>query len=287
MRTSAYNPSTGNFVDMEDMAHGRWYPTSTVLGDGRVMTFSGVDEFGNTDTHVEIYKVGAGWAVATSLPWTPPLYPRMHLLPSGKVFYSGSTTQSRTFDPVTGTWSTVIATTIYGGERTYGSSVLLPLTPANSYKLKVMIFGGGNPSTATTEIIDLSATIPVWTSGPPMAAPRIEMNATLLPNGKILTAGGSLQDEDYSTASLKADLNDSGTNTMGSAGSNAFLRLYHSVSLLLPDGTVWVAGGNPTRGYGRELANFRRMVAALRKPGASLILQPSIFRFRKPCVGPG
>jgi Domain of unknown function (DUF1929)/Legume lectin domain/PKD domain len=237
---------------MEDMAHGRWYPTDTILGDGRLMSFSGLDENGSTNTQVEIYKVGVGWAAPSTAPWTPPLYPRMHLLPSGKVFYSGPTTQSRLFDPGTITWSAVIATTNYGGDRNYGSSVLLPLTPgttpANSYIPKVIIFGGGNPSTATTEIIDLSAATPAWVNGPAMSQPRIEMNATLLPNGKILTVGGSLNDEDVNTASLPSDLYDSATNTMGSAGSNAFPRLYHSVSLLLPDGTVWVAGGNPVRG---------------------------------------
>jgi hypothetical protein len=247
-RTAIYNPATDKLIDMEDMVHGRWYPTDTLLGDGRLLTFSGLDEVSNTNTQVEIYTVGAGWAAPVSAPWTPPLYPRMHLLPSGKVFYSGSTTQSRTFNPANNTWSGVIATTNYGGSRTYGSSVLLPLTPANSYTPKVMIFGGGNPSTKTTEIIDLSAGTPAWVNGPDMSQPRIEMNATLLPNGKILTVGGSLNDEDTSTASLQADLYDSATNTMGSAGSNAFPRLYHSVSLLLPDATVWVAGGNPTRG---------------------------------------
>ena len=247
-RTAIYNPLTNKLIDMEDMAHGRWYPTDTLLGDGRLMTFSGLDENSNTNTQVEIYTVGAGWAAPVASPWTPPLYPRMHLLPSGKVFYSGSTTQSRMFDPANNTWSGVIATTNYGGTRTYGSSVLLPLTPANSYAPKVMIFGGGNPSTKTTEIIDLSAATPAWVSGPDMSQPRIEMNATMLPNGKILTVGGSLNDEDTNTASLQADLYDSATNTMGSGGSNAFPRLYHSVSLLLPDGTVWVAGGNPTRG---------------------------------------
>jgi hypothetical protein len=251
-RTTVYDPATGKFSDMEDMAHGRWYPSTTIMGDGRLMTFSGLDENSSTNTLVEIYKVGVGWSAPSTAPWTPPLYPRMHVLPNGKVFYSGSTTQSRTFDPSNNTWSGVVATTNYGGSRTYGSSVLFPLTPANNYKPKVIIFGGGNPSTATTEIIDLSVGSPVWTYGPNMSQPRIEMNATLLPNGKILTVGGSLNDEDTSTASLPADLYDTSTNTMGSAGSNAFARLYHSVSLLLPDGTVWVAGGNPTRGTYEE-----------------------------------
>jgi hypothetical protein len=35
---------------------------------------------------------------------------------------------------------------------------------------------------------------------------------------------------------------------MTSAGSEAYARLYHSVALLMPDATVWVAGGNPSRG---------------------------------------
>ncbi len=48
--------------------------------------------------------------------------------------------------------------------------------------------------------------------------------------------------------SLKADLYDPATNTFSSAGSNVYQRLYHSVALLLPDASVWITGGNPTRG---------------------------------------
>ena len=65
----------------------------------------------------------------------------------------GSSTRRRT-------WSAVVATTSYANSRGYGTSVLLPLTPANGYRPRVMIFGGGNPATATTEIIDLSAPPP-------------------------------------------------------------------------------------------------------------------------------
>jgi len=250
-RTSVYDPVTDKFIDMEDMAHGRWYPTATVLGDGRVMTFSGLNETGGTDSQVEIYKVGAGWGPPFAAAWTPPLYPRMHVLPNGKVFYSGSTTQSQIFDPSTNTWS-LSALTNSSTTRTYGSSVLFPLTPGNGYKPKVMIFGGGyNPALPgaerTTEIIDLSASSPQWGWGPNMSQQRIEMNATMLPSGQILTVGGSTLDEDINSASLQADLYDTATNIMNSAGSNAFPRLYHSVSLLLPDATVWVAGGNPAR----------------------------------------
>ena len=64
-----------------------------------------------------------------------------------------------------------MATTIYDASRGYGTSVLLPLTPANNYDPRVMILGGagvstsGNPSTDTTEIIDLGASTLEWRSG--------------------------------------------------------------------------------------------------------------------------
>jgi hypothetical protein len=248
LRSSVYDPATGLFTDVQNMAHGRWYPTVTNLADGTLMAFSGLTETGATNSTVEIYTIGSGWSTPYSAPFTPPLYPRLHLLPNGNVFYSGSTTSSRYFDPSTHTWSGVVATTNYSGTRTYGTSVLLPLTPANNYKPVVMIMGGGNPATNTTELIDLSAATPKWAYGPNMSQPRIEMNATILPNGKVIALGGSLNDEDTTTASLNADLYDPASNTFSSAGQNAYARLYHSNSLLLPDATVLFIGGNPARG---------------------------------------
>jgi len=247
-RTSAYNLVTGNFVQLQSMAHGRWYPTATTLSDGSVMVFSGLDENGNTNTTVEIYQVGVGWSQQYGAGWTPPLYPRMNLLPNGKVFYSGSTTSSAIFNPATHTWQTGVATTNYSGTRTYGTSVLLPLLPSNGYKPVVMIMGGGSPATNTTELIDLSQAQPAWVYGPNMSEPRIEMDAVILPNGKILALNGSTKDEDATTASFNADLYDPVANTFSPAGQGAFARLYHSGALLLPDATVMVIGGNPQRG---------------------------------------
>ena len=247
-RNAIYDPATDRFTDLQNMAHGRWYPTTTVLGDGRVMTFSGLDETGATNIAAEFYTPGSGWSSESFATWTPPLYPRMHLLPDGRVLSSGSGTGSRFFTPSSRTWSAVAVTTRYSGTRTYGTSVLLPLMASNGYGARVMILGGGNPATNTTELLDPSATPLRWEFGPAMSQPRIEMNATILPSGKVLAVGGSTNDEDAATASLKADLYDPTTNTFASAGANAFPRLYHSNSLLLPNATVALVGGNPARG---------------------------------------
>jgi Domain of unknown function (DUF1929)/Glyoxal oxidase N-terminus len=270
--TSIFDPSTESFVDVTPTAHGRWYPTVTELNDGSMMTTGGLnDTDGNYNNTSEIWdgtKWGAEIPGNPNIPNFPgfgfPLYPRMHLLPTGHVFYSAPSSATLDFSPTTQTW-TLVAWTIYpglndpNGERTYGSSVLLPLTPQNNYSPKVMIMGGDNPATNTTELIDLSPAgfqlsascptfAPCWVQGPNMAQARVEMEATILPNGKVLVDGGSAQDEDASTASLKAEIYDPATNSFSSAGSNAYPRLYHNVQLLLPDGTVAITGGNPAQG---------------------------------------
>ncbi len=247
-QVAIFDPATSTFSNAQNMAHGRWYPTVLTLGDGRVMTFSGLNETGGTNTAVEFYTVGSGWSTQYIANWTPDLYPRLHLLPNGKVFYSGAQTTSKLFDPSTTTWNTNVATTNYSGTRTYGTSVLLPLTHANNYDPKVIIMGGHSPATNTTELIDMGASTPGWQYGPNMSEARIEMNAVILPDGKVLALGGSVNDEDTSTLSLNADLYDPASNTFSSASANATQRLYHSVALLLPNATVWVAGGNPSRG---------------------------------------
>ena len=270
--SSIFDPSSETFTDITPTAHGRWYPTLTEMNDGRMMTTSGLnDSNGNDNNTTEIWD-GLQWSA--EIPGNPnisnfsgfqfPLYPRIHLLPSGHLFYSAPTSATLDFDPNTLTW-TLAAWTLYpgpnapNGERTYGSSVLLPLTPQNNYGAKIMIMGGDNPATNTTELIDLSLAgaqlspacpnyAPCWVQGPRMAQNRVEMEATILPNGKVLVDAGSAADEDATTASLQAEIYDPVSNSLSSATSNALPRLYHNVQLLLPDGTVLLAGGNPKQG---------------------------------------
>src|SRR5262249_44747585 len=122
--------------------------------------------------------------------------------------------------------------------------VLLPLLPP-SYVPRVMSLGGGNPATASTEIINLSAATPAWTPGPSMSTARVHMNAVLLPNGKVLAEGGSVNSESADIPGRTADVYDPATNTFSLAGAAAYSRLYHSVALLLPDATVVSMGSNP------------------------------------------
>jgi hypothetical protein len=269
---SIFDPSNESFIDISPTAHGRWYPNLTELNDGTMMTTSGLNDSNGTNNNTSEIWNGQQWSA--EIPGNPnitnfpgfqfPLYPRMHLLPTGHIFYSAPSSATLDFNPTSQAW-TLVAWTIYPGqndpygERIYGSSVLLPLTPQNNYSPKVMIMGGDNPATNTTELIDLSPAgaqisaacpnyAPCWVEGPAMSQSRVEMEATVLPNGKVLVDAGSAQDENATTASLQAEIYDPVSNSFSSAGSNAFPRLYHNIQLLLPDGTVLLAGGNPAQG---------------------------------------
>ena len=86
LKSSIFDPTTNTFTDVQNMAHGRWYPTLTTLGDGRVMTFSGPNEIRqHQHDGGDLYR-GSGWSAPTNSGFTPPLYPRMHLLAQRKGF---------------------------------------------------------------------------------------------------------------------------------------------------------------------------------------------------------
>jgi hypothetical protein len=230
------------------MSGGRWYPTGTMLGDGSVLVYAGLnDTDGTMNRTVQIWKKGA-WTAAGTAFFGVPLYPREHLLPNGKVFVSGWNRESQIYDPATGTFSKG-PTTQFDRDRIYGTSVLLPLTPANGFKPRVMILGGFPNATDTTELIDLSVPSPQWVFGPRMNKARIQLNATLLPNGKVLVSGGSAVDEDAASAAKEAQLYDPESNSFSPASTMQFPRLYHSNALLLPDARVAAVGGNPMRKF--------------------------------------
>ena len=99
----------------------------------------------------------------------------------------------------------------------------------------------GNPVLKT----GISATTPnsqtpgTWTATGSMTTSRVSHTATLLPNGKILVAGGH---DSAGTDFSSAELYDLGTGVWISTGSMTTPRQGH-IAILLPNGKVLVAGG--------------------------------------------
>jgi len=166
----------------------------------------------------------------------------MHVLPTETFFIRGQP-QVRAFQSRDAHMDDQCGFTNYSGTRTYGSSVLFAADPAKITRRRWSSWAAAGPSTSTTEIIDLSAGHAEWVNGPSMSQPRIEMKRDDFAEWQILALGGSLNDEDTNTASPNADLYDPRRTRLVPREAMVYARLYHSVSLLMPDGTVWVRAG--------------------------------------------
>jgi Domain of unknown function (DUF1929)/Glyoxal oxidase N-terminus len=262
--TNFFNPSTEQWTAGPKMAKGRWYPTVTELPDGRMITVAG------KDTTRSVVLVPEIWGDPTDpTHWVPlpgaslvlPYYPRDFVAPNGRVFMAGERTTSRWLDVDAtgaggrGTWTTGPAH-IWPFNRDYGSAVMYDAG-------KILYVGGGGDATwdtpdsksstptATAEKIDIDLThgTPTWQSAGSLPTPRRHLNATVLPDGKVLVTGGLSGGgfNNLATAQHAAELWDPATNGWTALASNSVDRGYHSVSLLLPDATVLHGGsGNAT-----------------------------------------
>ena len=102
--TRVYNPATNRWSQAGSMNVGRWYPSLVTLGSGNVFVASGVEKLvkpvypdrpadsGANVRRTETFDTSAArWTDnGTAAARTLPLFPRLHLLPNGHVFYNAA-----------------------------------------------------------------------------------------------------------------------------------------------------------------------------------------------------
>jgi len=264
--THLFNPATETWLKVADMSAARWYPTALTMPDGRIMAVSGRN--GGGPTPVEIYDAATNaWQTVTGAGRTfTELYPSLHLLPSGQIFYarggwtaaSGTQTAYLTMTGAnSGLWTNFGQEQFY--DRQEGTGVMQIDTTVSPPSAQVYIIGGGVSGAATTrnplsaEKIDLTtlAPAPAWQRCADMNFARTNVNAVLLPDGSIFVVGGQRNGKWNSDPQhvMQPEIYDPRTNTWTSAAAMAHPRQYHSIAVLLPDGRVLSAGGvDPTPG---------------------------------------
>ncbi|ATZ50700.1 Bcgo1 [Botrytis cinerea B05.10] len=252
------------------LASARWYATAQTMGDGTIFVASGslngLDPTVKTNNN-PTYEILSATAVSQGknidmeiLEKNQPyyMYPFVHLLNDGNLFVFVSKS-SQVLNVGTNTIVKELPE-LAGDYRTYpntGGSVLLPLSSANKWNPDIIICGGGayQDITSPTEpscgrIQPLSAN-PTWELDA-MPEGRGMVEGTLLPDGTVVWLnGGNLGAQGFGLAkdpTLEALLYDP-TKAKGqrfsTLATSTIPRLYHSVSLLLLDGTLMVAGSNP------------------------------------------
>jgi hypothetical protein len=243
----SFDPVARAWTRKPDMANARWYPSVTQLPDGRMLTLSGERSAGNYVNTPEIYTPATS-QVSTVPISTPQFhevqYPQTSVLPSGRVLaISSEHGDVMTFDPATNAYTQVGTTQV-----PYG--VWTSIAPG-----KYLITGGAAaldsysttnppPSTKQSRILDMTSGSPVWSDAGTMANARSFHNVTMLPTGEAMVIGGSTVVNDYSsTGTLTAEVWSPTTNLWRQVANPARPRMYHSVSILMPDGRVLSAGG--------------------------------------------
>ncbi len=162
------------------------------------------------------------------------------LLPSGLVLMTSGVASdnkryAETYNPETGAF-TLKAELLQ--TRVQHTATLLPSG-------KVLLTGGDetgytDKTQSTTELYDPSQN--TFTQGPLLSTIRFKHSATLLPNGKVLIAGGQhgmVQGFGYHAS---AELYDPTANTLTAVGSMTTPRAHHTATLL-PNGKVLLAAG--------------------------------------------
>jgi hypothetical protein len=230
-----YDPSIGAaiFTPVAEMGTKRGSHSATLLANGKVLVAGG-----NLSFSAELYDPATRTFALTGSMGMIRIGQTATLLPNGKVLLAGgmgygenSLDSAELYDPAAGSFS---PTGPMGTARESHTATLLP-------NGKVLVAGGysnADPaypgrSLAAAELYD-PATGSFSPTGP-MGTARFSHTATLLPNGKVLVAGGGYAND-------SAELYDPDTGTFTPTGSMSNLREGHTATLL-PDGKVLVAGG--------------------------------------------
>jgi hypothetical protein len=264
-RTYVFDPTTNQYTRKPDMAIARWYPTVVELGNGTLFTVGGLDAEGLRTNTSQIFN-GSSWSAQKSPPSAlsfMPMYPSLHLLADGRLFYSGgnvfgaSDAAPGIWNPTTNAWKSVPGLADRG-LRDQAMSVLLP--PAQDQK--VMIMGGGHQDWAvdavsSTAIVDLKAANPAYTAGPPLDTKKMYVSAVILPDSTVFETGGSSTTiHNGNRPVYSAQIFNPKTNTWAKMANPTVPRAYHSSALLLPDGRVATFGGNPEDSFEMRIEVF-------------------------------
>lgn len=295
----------------------RWYPSLVTLADGRYLVVSGVERLIYNDRGLNVHETETlnpatgrwknnGSGGATSLP----LFARIHLLPDGKVFYSGNAQMwgpfgqaadealwhlQKAYDPKRNAW------TVYGtgrfGARSGALEAMLPLKPP--YKEAQILQAGGTLLTSPgsylanrfTEIVTVRDGRSTSEVGPDLNNARWYSSAVLLPNGHVVAVSGGDKDEVIDPGSetpvRQAEMFN-GRRWVRLATARR-IRTYHNSAILLPDGSVLVGGHAPINdGYGpkgtREPRGGLTGTNNLKDPSFEILKPPYLFGGDRPVI---
>jgi len=248
------------------LQRGRWYPTAMTMANGSILIVGGeIGSNGPPEPTLEILPnpPGGRYLFMDWLLRTDPLnlYPFMYVLPGGGIFVAYYN-EARILDPVTFDTRTILPNapgSVIGGSggRTYpleGTAVMLPQYAPYTDPVTIMMCGGAElygKALDNCVSIQPEAANPTWVLER-MPSPRVMTNMVALPDGTFMIMGGAKQGtagfglaSDPNNDAVMYDPSKPLGSRMSVMGSTDIARLYHSETILLPDGSILVSGSDP------------------------------------------
>jgi hypothetical protein len=250
-----YDPATGKFTATGSMNTARSGATATLLFGGRVLIAGGCDHLCNSVfSSAELYDPTTGTFSSTGSMGTARIESTSTLLSDGRVlivgggawsdYYSigGDYTSAEIYDPATGQFSPTGS--MNSGRHAHSATLMSDG--------RVLIVGGadgflGMVPTRFRDSADVyDPKTGTFSATGSMATTRENSSATLLPDGRVLIAGGDVflerQDGLYVDANAQAELYDPAAGTFSPGGSMTTARSGQTATLLA-DGRVLIVGG--------------------------------------------
>lgn len=242
-----YDPVEDSWDTLPDLNEPRWYPTLVRLADERMLACGGGQppDASRTET-CEIWDPDSEeWTPTDSLE-NPTEYSPSVLLLTGEVLTTWYPPQ------------------IFDGEtwRTTGNFVQPDRGfPDHSPHSLVLLADGtplavGNIAGAGEIMVEaFDVDEETWSVRPAPSAHRSRPEVVLLPDGRVLAAGGKLEDgsdvptNEWGQVAL-TDLYDPDTNSWRELAPMALAREYHALTLLVPDGRVLTTSGTANQASG-------------------------------------
>lgn len=231
--TNIFDPATKKWTAGPMMRDGRWYPTVTVLPDGRTVIMTGDATKDRLATIPEVYNPETNSLTALTNIQTSTLaaYSATFPLQNNKVAaISYGNADIHILDADARTWT-------YKGKAFNNGGATAQFRPG-----KILMSGGRSGSTSDTKttIIDLNGSNPVLRTVEAMQYGRYYHNLVNLPDGKVLAVGGMTSG---SVGPLANEIWDPLTEQWTTVAPLSVKRMYHSTAVLLPDGRVLASGG--------------------------------------------
>lgn len=252
------------------MSTPRWYASVQIMPDNTIFVASGslngldpAKPENNNPTYEWLNADGTPQGKSTNMeilsknqPYY--MYPFIHLMKDGNLFVQVAKS-AEIFNPTTGTVVRMFGD-LPGSYRTYpntGGSVMMPLSSKTNWNPDIIICGGGpyqditapgDPSCGRIRPLDAN---PDWEMDS-MPEGRGMVEGTLLADGTIIWVNGAQEGaQGFGVARKPAlevliyDPEQPKGKRFTTGPSSSIPRLYHSVALLLLDGTLLISGSNP------------------------------------------